>query len=144
MVRFSPSTLGWFPTFVQYSSMPNDVIEVSDETWRALMGKVIEAGPDGMPREVQPSPPNPVDMLTQALQAEMDAKARTLGYDDIKAAISYRGDPNTKFATEAEALFLWRSAVWTQAYALLEQVQQGEAQFPTVQDAIDMMPALVI
>ena len=142
-MRFSPSTLGFYPAFVEYPTLPSDLVDVPDLLWRALMGKGIEVGPDGMPRE-KTSAPDPVAVLTAALQDEMDARARSLGYDDIKTAITYRGDPNPTFAAQAEGLFLWRSAVWTQAYALLAQVQQGLAQFPTVQEAIDMMPMLQI
>jgi hypothetical protein len=147
MMRFSPSTLGWYPDFITYIDPPNDLVEVSDDLYGTLLGKAIEAGPDGMPREVvaPPTPaPDPVEVLTLALQAELDVGARALGYDDIKTAITYRGDPNPKFAAEAEGLFQWRSAVWTQAYALLSDVQSGAAQFPTIDEALAMMPALVI
>lgn len=89
-----------------------------------------------------PSPEQRVQLLTAAVQTAMDAQARALGYDDIKTAITYRGDPNPKFAAEAEAFFTWRSAVWTQAYAHLALVQAGEVPMPTVEEAIAMMPAL--
>jgi hypothetical protein len=82
--------------------------------------------------------------ITAALQDCMDKKAKALGYDDIKTAITYRGDPNPKFAAEAEALFAYRSAVWTEAYSLLASVQAGTAQFPTIAEAIAMMPQLTI
>lgn len=81
-------------------------------------------------------------LITSALQRVMDEKARSLGYDDLKTAITYKGDPNLKFAAEAEAFFVWRSAVWTQAYDYLAQVEQGEAQLPTEDQAIAMMPKL--
>lgn len=143
-MRFSPSTLGFYPAFVGYPALPADLIEVPDALWRELMGKAIEIGVDGLPREKVPPEPDPVGILTAALQGEMDARARALGYDDIRTAITYRGDPNPVFAAQAESLFVWRSDVWTQAYALLAQVQQGLAQFPTVEEAIAMMPVLQI
>src|SRR6186713_10099 len=65
--------------------------------------------------------------MTKMLQRFMDRKAWELGYDDIKTAITYRGDANTKFAAEAEAFFEWRSAVWTKAYEILALVNSGEA-----------------
>ncbi|WP_399696620.1 hypothetical protein [Xenophilus sp.] len=92
-----------------------------------------------------PPPPNPeaaVADVVAALQAAMDAEAQTFGYDDIKTAITYRGDPNPKFAAEAEAFFVKRSKTWTQAYALLAEVQAGEAPMPTAAEAVAMMPAL--
>jgi len=80
--------------------------------------------------------------LTDAVQEALDAAARSIGYDDIKTAITYRGDSNPKFAAEAEAFFAWRSAVWTQAYAHLALVQAGQAPMPTAEEAIAMMPVL--
>lgn len=144
-MRFSPSTLGWYPESIEYSNLPDDVIVVSNDVYASLRGKQIEAGPDGQPREYVPPPPSvesQVAALTTAVQAAMDAQARALGYDDIKTAITYRGDPNPKFAAEAEAFFAWRSSVWTQAYAHLALVQAGQAPMPTVEEAIAMMPAL--
>ena len=143
-MQFSPSTLGWYPESIHYPNLPVDVVAVEEALYRALMGKSVEVGPDGLPREAQPVAADPVVVLTAALQFEMDARARALGYDDIKTAITYRGDPNPKFAAEAQALFVWRSAVWTQAYALLDQVRQGEAKFPSIDEAIAMMPPLEI
>lgn len=143
-MRFSPSTLGWYPTFVAYPSLPGDLVEVAEALYRSLLGKAIEVGADGQPLELSPALPDPVAMLTVVLQRAMDEKAQSYGYDDIKTAITYRGDPNLKFAAEADGFFMWRSAVWTQAYALLAQIQQGLAQFPTQQEAIGMMPKLQI
>ncbi len=88
------------------------------------------------------APISPVALITLTLQRAMDARAREFGYDDLATAITYRGDPNPKFAAEAEAFFAWRSAVWTQAYALLAQVEQGVASLPTTEEALAMMPEL--
>jgi hypothetical protein len=75
--------------------------------------------------------------IVAAIQAVMDGEARKRGYDDLRNAISYRGDPNPRFATEAEAYFLWRSAVWTKAYAVL-----ATGAIPTIPEAIALMPPL--
>lgn len=139
--------LGWYPTFIDYPVLPDDLIDVPEALYRSLLGKSLAVDGDGMPCEAPMEAPTAdalLALLTAALQGELDARARALGYDDIKTAITYRGDPNPKFDAEAQALFVWRSAVWTQAYALLAQVQQGQAQFPTIEEAVAMMPALVI
>lgn len=86
--------------------------------------------------------PDPETTLTNALQEKMDATARSFNYDSLATAITYRGDPNPKFAAEAEAFFQWRSAVWTTAYAVLDDVKAGKRPFPTIDEAISMMPAL--
>ncbi|CAN7676775.1 hypothetical protein LJR039_005398 [Pseudorhodoferax sp. LjRoot39] len=80
--------------------------------------------------------------LTDLLQRTMDIAAQAIGYDDLKTAITYRGDPNPVFSAQADAFFAWRSAVWTQAYAHLAQVEAGAASFPTDAEALAMMPAL--
>lgn len=106
---------------------------------------LVPYDPENPPPEPEPPAPSPEEMvkaLTDAVQAAMDSRAQMVGYDDIKTAITYRGDPNAKFSGEAEAFFSWRSAVWTQAYAHLALVQAGEAPMPTVEEAIAMMPAL--
>jgi hypothetical protein len=87
--------------------------------------------------------PNPTaESLVAHLQFFMDRMAREHGYDDLKTAITYRGDPNPKFAAEAEAFFMWRSSIWTLAYQRLALVGAGEATLPTLEEAISMLPLL--
>ena len=45
-------------------------------------------------------------------QAHLDAVARSWGYDDIRSACTYVGDPFPRFAAEGLALRDWRSSVW--------------------------------
>jgi hypothetical protein len=73
-----------------------------------------------------------------AIQAHLDATARQRQYDGILSAITYRDDPNPVFAAEAEALFAWRSAVWTAATAMLAGMGEGEP--PLVADVIGALP----
>lgn len=69
-MRFSPSTLGWYPEFINYPTLPNDLVVVSDLRYRALLGKRIEAGSDGQPREYVPPPPDPRLALKAAATAK--------------------------------------------------------------------------
>ncbi|MEH3093357.1 MAG: hypothetical protein PGN20_15275 [Agrobacterium cavarae] len=78
-----------------------------------------------------------------AIQSHLDATAAQRRYDSIASAISYRDDPNPKFAGEAAAAFAWRSAVWTHATAELEKVIAGQRDVPTVSDFIAELPAIV-
>ena len=75
-----------------------------------------------------------------AIQGHLDAKARERQYDNIQTAVTYRDDPNPVFAAEAAALFAWRSAVWTAAYAMLDEVDEGSP--PTVEAVIAELPTL--
>lgn len=74
-----------------------------------------------------------------AIQAHLDATASQRQYDGILSAITYRDDPNPVFAAEAEALFVWRSAVWTAATAMLDGLGNGMP--PAVADVIAALPA---
>lgn len=75
------------------------------------------------------TPPTEQD-YTNAIQAQLDATARERNYDSIQTAVTYRGDPNPQYAAEGEALFNWRSEVWTYATEQLSAVKQGERAAP--------------
>ncbi|WP_418235968.1 hypothetical protein [Ensifer adhaerens] len=79
-----------------------------------------------------PAPPVTQADYSAAIQAHLDAKARERQYDGIHSAIGYRDDPNLDFAAEADALFAWRSTVWTFSSAELAKVMSGERVQPTV------------
>jgi len=76
-----------------------------------------------------------------AIQAHLDAKARERQYDGIQTAITYRGDPNPQFSAEGEALFAWRSVVWTYSTAELVKVLAGERAQPSVEEFMAELPA---
>lgn len=80
---------------------------------------------------------------SDAIQAHLEAKARERHYDSIQSAVSYRGDPNAQFAAEAEALFAWRSAVWTYAAAELDKVTAGQRDQPGIEEFVGELPAFV-
>jgi hypothetical protein len=82
--------------------------------------------------------------LEGAVQNYLDAKAKSLGYDDIRSAISYRGDKNPQWSAEADALFSWRSDVWTSCIAKQVDVLAGRAPIPTIDDLIASLPVLVL
>ena len=82
-------------------------------------------------------------VFTTALRDHLDAAARSRRYDDIHTAISYRDDPNPQYAAEGQALFAWRSAVWTYAEAELAKVEAGERDIPTVEAFVAELPPMV-
>ncbi|MDO6967016.1 hypothetical protein [Rhizobium alvei] len=75
------------------------------------------------------------------IQSMLDEKARSRGYDSIASAISYRGDGNMQFAAEAEALFAWRSAVWTYSAAELDRVLEGLRIQPAIEAFLEEVEA---
>ena len=82
-------------------------------------------------------------MFSSAIQTHLDNTARQRRYDSIHTAISYRDDANSVFASEAAALFAWRSAVWTYSTAELDKVMAGERDIPTVEEFIAELPVIV-
>ena len=82
-------------------------------------------------------------MFSSAIQTQLDNTARQRRYDSIHTAISYRDDANPVFASEAAALFAWRSAVWTYSTAELDKVMAGERDIPTVEEFIAELPVIV-
>ncbi|MBD9509984.1 hypothetical protein IB265_24725 [Ensifer sp. ENS10] len=72
--------------------------------------------------------------FTAAIQRHLDTKANERHYDNIHTAIGYRDDPNEGFAAEAEALFVWRSAVWTFSTSELAKVLAAQRIRPSVEE----------
>lgn len=123
--------------------IPASAVSITDAQWMEFLnhqggrrwqdGVVVPFDP--------PPPPVTVDDYTRAIQARLDAKARERQYDGIQTAITYRDDPNPQFAAEGEALFAWRSAVWTYSTAELAKVTAGERAQPSVEAFIAELPA---
>lgn len=82
--------------------------------------------------------------LETAVQVFLDSRARASGYDDIRSAISYRGDRNAKWASEAELFAAWRSDVWAKCIAIQTDVLAGKQTIPTAGELLAMLPALVL
>jgi hypothetical protein len=80
---------------------------------------------------------------TAAIQNELDRRAQEKGYDNIVSACSYAAqEVGAPFQAEGAAFLQWRSAVWSQAYAVLAEVQAGNAPMPSPEEAVAMMPIL--
>lgn len=80
-----------------------------------------------------------------AIDALLDAKAKEYKYNNVYTMISYRNDPNPKFANEAESMFVWRSNVWTTANSLVEDYLEAvglgnNPTIPTVESVIAALP----
>lgn len=151
MYFYSPQTRGFYVECIHGSDIPAGSLPVSVELHADLMsaqasGATITPGPDGYPIAVPHPAPTPADLATQGaaiVQAHLDATARLRRYDNIQTAVSYRDDPNPVFAAEGQALFAWRSQVWTAALALLAEVEAGTREPPSPEDLIAALPAMV-
>lgn len=148
---YSASARGFFHTEANQGSIPEDAVPVSDEEHAALMtqqngGKEIVPGENGFPVAIAKVPANMGEWRAFAagtIKELLDATARSRQYDSIQAAVSYRGDPNPVYAAEAEALFAWRSSMWTAAFAILAAVEAGERPMPSSSDFMAELPTMV-
>ena len=88
--------------------------------------------------------PPTVAGAVSAIQAALDAAAKAHGYDNIVSACSYAAQATgAPFQAEGAAFLAWRSAVWTQAYAVLAQVTAGTVPLMTPAQAVAAMPPFV-
>lgn len=80
-------------------------------------------------------------MLSEAVQAHLDAAAVARKYDSALSACSYAGAPNP-YQAEAQAFVAWRGAVWAACHTMLGEFQAGARGIPTAQELIALLPAL--
>jgi hypothetical protein len=93
---------------------------------------------------VDPTPTQEEQMRWGAsvIQRHLDATAQTRNYDSIHTAVGYRGDPNPVFDAEAQALFTWRSSVWTAGLAIMADVAAEVRPMPSEAQIISELPAM--
>ncbi len=121
-------------------------------TWslEAIPAAAQPAQPAEASQQTAPAPRTPTfderaTILRGHVQEYMEAMARSLGYDDIKTAVTYADEPSVpKFQNEGRALRAWRSLVWAACYELLERVKAGAMKEPSEKTLIGLLPSLVI
>ncbi len=84
--------------------------------------------------------PSPGEVkLSRAVQAHIDAVAKSRGYLDGFSLAGYALDP--LHSDEALPFVIWRGQVWSYAYAELTKVRAGERPQPTIPEFIRELPA---
>lgn len=136
--------------------VPSDAVEITPSQHAALLaaqdaGKRIVPDANGYPVAQDPPPPpapTPEQIRADrvaAVYAHLNAAAQALGYDDIRAAVTYADEPAVpKFQAEGRACRAWRSLVWAHCYQVLDDVQAGLRPIPTAADLIAELPELSI
>jgi hypothetical protein len=153
---YSRTTLGFYAPAIHGSTMPHDAVEITPAQHAALLdaqaaGKRIVPDANGYPVAQDPPPPpapTPEQIRAErvaAVYAHLNTAAQALGYDDIRAAVTYADEPAVpKFQAEGRAFRAWRSLVWAHCYQVLDDVQAGRRAIPTAADLIAELPALHI
>ncbi|MCL2656139.1 MAG: hypothetical protein FWD62_01755 [Betaproteobacteria bacterium] len=147
---FSAHTGGFYAAEIHVNNIPSDAVEITESEHAALLdaqsnGLRIVADDTGRPIAVEPPQPTLEQIKAEfaaAVQTHMDSVARSLGYDDIKTAVTYADEPAVpKFQAEGQTLRAWRSRVWDACYAKMDVVMSGADQLPSVEDLIASLPA---
>lgn len=128
---YSPTTRGFYSEAIHGEHVPSDVVMVSDAEHAELMaaqaaGKVIHAGLDGVPVAAD-LPEASLDQVVaaygDALDASINAGARSWGYDSLATAASYAASAVPRFKAEAKALIAWRDKAWLWASDVLDAIK---------------------
>lgn len=77
-----------------------------------------------------------------AIQAHVDATAKSRGYADGVALAGYSTSTIPSWAAEATAFISWRDDLWIYAYTELAKVQGGQRPQPTIKAFIAEMPTI--
>ena len=76
------------------------------------------------------------------VQAILDEKAKSRGYDNIAAACSYLNRTVTRFAAEALAYLEWRDKVWVASHQLLSEIESGAIALPDKAELASLLPSI--
>jgi hypothetical protein len=106
------------------------------------VGDTYAGGAWSKPAPVLAPSQDPTSAYVDAVQAHLDAEARTRNYDGILSACTYATSTVPKFKAEGQACVDWRDAVWSQCYTLLAQVQSGATPPPTVEALVASLPPM--
>lgn len=91
--------------------------------------------------EMASRPPEEIlKILTDGIQAHLDAKARERNYDGILSLCTYATSTDPKFAAEGQAGVEWRDACWAKGYEIIAEVQAGTREIPTVDELLAELP----
>jgi hypothetical protein len=80
--------------------------------------------------------------IVSAINAAVEDTAKRRDYNDAASLASYVASTNTTWAAEAQAFVGWRDQVWQEAYARLAEVEAGDAEMPTIAEAVADMPEI--
>ncbi|MET3178163.1 UNVERIFIED_ORG: hypothetical protein ABIC43_001317 [Variovorax guangxiensis] len=97
----------------------------------------------------QPAAPEPHEptleeraaALRDGVQKHLDSTAAAHGFDDIGTAVTYAEEPAVpRFQAQGRAFRAWRSLVWDFCYSLEDKVAAGQADEPTLEQLLPMLP----
>jgi len=108
----------------------------------ALVQDFVNQGGTIAPYE--PDPMATVEQFREAINAMLEATARSRNYDSGVSLAGYATpyEPNDKWRQEGQAFVIWRSLVWQYAYEQFDAVMLGQREVPTVDEFLSELPAI--
>lgn len=77
-----------------------------------------------------------------AAQDYLDKEAKSKGYDGILSACSYAASTSPRFSSEAKACIEFRDDVWLKCYQLLDNLNDGTIDQPTMKQFLKKLPSI--
>lgn len=117
------------------------------ELWAEISAKISSGELTAIPEPKEPVPEPTLEelqnMFTEAIQAHLNAFARTRNYDNILSAATYASSTAPKFRAEGQYAVEARDATWARGYEILAEVESGERPLPSLDDVLAELPVLV-
>lgn len=107
---------------------------------RAIPQPPAPPAPAPAPEPAPLTPEQQMQAMDDMLENLLDDIARSQGFRNMDRAVSYRGDPNPATDAKAQALFVYRSAFWDRCDEQKALILAGEAEIPTLEEAVAMLP----
>ncbi|TFW71411.1 hypothetical protein C3Y98_04715 [Methylotenera oryzisoli] len=149
---YSATTKGVYSEKHHGENIPADALPIPDLLYQSYLNAEISRFDviDGVVVAYKRAEPTPEEFTAQEfesvrakLQSEIDAKAKALGFSGGNALMLYAGFSNG-FQTLAQAFAQWEADVWIQAGAYKDEVLAGTKPMLTPDEAVAMMPELVL
>lgn len=88
----------------------------------------------------EPTPEQIRAALEAALDAHVDATARSMGYRSSESCAGYAASTDAIFKAEALAFIAWRDDLWRAAIAVMQAVLSAQRAVPTESELLSEMP----
>ena len=122
--------LHWLDNAKDINLLPKGAIEITNE----------EAEQIKLDSITQPTLEDLTENVRVALQAEIDAKAKSFGFSGGNALMLYAGFLNP-FQPLAQVFATWESSVWVEADAYKHDVIAGTKPMLSPSEAVALMPS---
>jgi hypothetical protein len=91
-----------------------------------------------LPGEIQDDPPPSIDDYRRAIDAHVEATARSRAYNSAAHLASYAASTVPLWASEAATFIAWRDQVWLTSIGLMQTLQEPLS----IAEALELLPQI--